>query len=850
MQTEIENTQLNQDNLQSNPLTQEEPKGIENTQLHNAETTQSDALAQPVPAQKQLPADTYLYANTSNLGGVIQSTAKEYDIDPHKLEALMYNIQSGQAKLSGYYAMSVSAYPGMSAEAYTRALGKAIDLANTVSEDERIQALQRGEEYTSNGIDAVIDSMVSNVEGKTSRDLFQARLAQLQQADNIKFDTTPLAQYYETLVKGGTDKGTAWLRTMALQDEYRKSQGYKAVKQDLDALVTPAEMQRYTNDLYTRLYNTTDAEEKLRLYDQWEAATKLTKTYSEAYYNDPATYLQTKDPAVQVILMDAQETGNFADVVKAIDERYDEYEVPYSQRKYLRKDQAETLAKEITTHLYSDPIKAQAVMTNLTQTYGSNIGKVLNQLIVDEKLPVEAKILVETARIGNASINESVISMLKYKGAFGTKFAMEMLGTPDTNTAKIMRTKLEETIQKLPGVETLAQQFSMIGDIRGYEDMIQFYGDMALYYKFKNPRKSDREIVKMIEEDFISSIYTQDASKRANLHQRTLDGKPILYNGYDSKQAVDYLCNMNFTNQNLQVGGHDIKKSNDLLRDKNKIKFITLNQFEVQPVYDDGNGTVLALFKGSGDNRKEYKINLKHLGDEDILGVFDAREKARRLYSVLNKATAMSSMLRAAEAGYAMDKNTQNAYKALQTLGFQIDKFDTTKPFAQQFERTGMSERRVQAMTTLLKKQTEFDAELLKYENMKKTQRNRARPRLIAMQLIGPFLHTTFLESKADTIQERLVRQMIGPAVYPAFTNKNNTETSYGKHLSKYLQEKDELLPALKEQRIKLQNIEKEIMKEACIYLNYKGKLPRNPLTQELHEHNLIDKALWGGYGY
>ena len=82
MQTGIENTQLNQDNLQSNPLTQEEFKGIENTQLHSAETTQPDALAQPVPAQKQLPADTYLYANTSNLGGVIQSTAKEYDIDP------------------------------------------------------------------------------------------------------------------------------------------------------------------------------------------------------------------------------------------------------------------------------------------------------------------------------------------------------------------------------------------------------------------------------------------------------------------------------------------------------------------------------------------------------------------------------------------------------------------------------------------------------------------------------------------------------------------------------------------------------------------------------------------------
>ena len=44
--------------------------------------------------------------------------------------------------------------------------------------------------------------------------------------------------------------------------------------------------------------------------------------------------------------------------------------------------------------------------------------------------------------------------------------------------------------------------------------------------------------------------------------------------------------------------------------------------------------------------------------------------------------------------------------------------------------------------------------------------------------------------------------------------------------------------------------IEKTIMDEACIYLNYKGKLPNNPLTNEINEHNLMDKVLWGGYGY
>lgn len=823
LQTGIENTQPTQDNLnQVMPITQE-PTTVE-TKSSGVMTASN--IAQPIPAQKQLPSDTYLYANTSNLGGVIQSTAKEYDIDPHKLEALMYNIQSGQAELSGYYAMSINAYPGMPAEAYTRALGQAINLANTVSEDERIDAMRRGEQYTANGIDSVIDSLVSKVEGKTGRDLFQTRLQELQQVDNVQFDTIPLTQYYENLVKGGTDKGSAWLRTMNLQDEYRKTQGYKAVKQDLDMLVTPAEMQQYTADLYNQIQESTDAEERLRLYDQWEAATKLAKSYAEAYKNDPATYLQTRDPAVQSILMEAQETGNFSDVIKSLDERYDEYDVPYSQRKYLSNTQADTFGKEINTYLYTDPIKSQNALLKLVQTYGSNAGKILNQLVVDKKMPVEAKILVEAAKTGNALTNEAAIDMLKHKATYKQKYYMEMFGTPDTTTANTLREKMEQEIVKLPGVKALIEQFQLTGDVQGQEDMLQYYSDMAAFYKYKNPRKSDKDIAKMLQENLISSIYAQDADNRVTLAQRTLDGKPILYNGYGAEQATNYLSNMQFTGQELQVGGHSAKESQKFLRDKSKIKFITLNQYEVQPVYDDGNGTVLALFKGEGENRKVYKINLKQLGNEDILGVFDARDNARKLYKVLNTAANLQSLTRMAEAGYNIDANTKNAYNTLKTLGFQIDKFNTHESFAKQFERTGMSSRRVQALDTLLKKQVEFETELTRYENMKKTQRDKARPRLIALQLVGPFLST-----------------MLHPP-------KNGELGQIDKHLSKYMQDKEVLLPALKEQRIKLQMIEKTIMDEACIFLNYKGKLPRNPLTKEIHEHNLIDKALWGGYGY
>lgn len=832
LQTGNENTQPIQDNLNQTMSTTQESTIIE---TKNSEVITASSIAQPIPAQKQLPSDTYLYANTSNLGGVIQSTAKEYDIDPHKLEALMYNIQSGQAELSGYYAMAVNAYPGMPAEAYARALGQAIDLANTVSEDERIEAMRRGEQYTTNGIDSVIDSLVSKVEGKTGRDLFQTRLQELQQVDNIQFDTVPLTQYYENLVKGGTDKGVAWLRTMNLQDEYRKAQGYKAVKQDLDMLVTPAEMQQYTADLYNQIQESTDAEERLRLYDQWEAATKLAKSYAEAYKNDPAAYLQTRDPAVQSILMEAQETGNFSDVIKSLDERYDEYDVPYSQRKYLSNTQADTLGKEINTFLYTEPIKSQNAILKIVQTYGFNAGKILNQLIVDKKMPVEAKILIEAAKTGNALTNEAAIDMLKHKATYKQKYYMEMFGTPDTTTAEALRDKLESQIIKTPGFKSLEKQLAMTGNITGYKEMLQMYGDIAAYYKFKNPRMSDKDIAKLVQKDFIESVYAFDTDNRITLQHRTLDGKSILYNGYSADQATEYLSSRKFTGQNLRVGALSKDDSEALLRNADNIHYITQDQFTVQPVYMDDNGVVQSLFKVNSkgnilrDTKGQpipYTLNLKHLGDEDILGVFDARDNARKLYKTLNQLVNIPTPYEMARLGATLDDNSVNAMKALRTLGFQIDKFDTTKPFVEQFNRSEMSPRRIQAMSTLLKKQVEFEQELKVYERMKKIQRDNARPALFAAELVLPFIQAI------------------------ALPPKQGEKTNLEKKLTEYEDTRRASFPKLKEQRVKLQMIEKEIMEEAAIYLNYKGKLPNNPLTKEIHEHNLMDKVLWGGYGY
>ena len=375
----------------------------------------------------------------------------------------------------------------------------------------------------------------------------------------------------------------------------------------------------------------------------------------------------------------------------------------------------------------------------------------------------------------------------------------------------------------------------MTGNIAGYKEMLQAYGDIAAYYKFKNPRMSDKDIAKLVQKDFIETVYAFDVDNRITLQHRTLDGKPILYNGYSANQATEYLSNRKFTGQNLRIGALSKDKSEALLRNTDNIHYITRDQFTVQPVYTDNNGVVQSLYKvdSKGNILRDakgqpipYTLNLKHLGDEDILGVFNARDNARKLYSVLSQASRMTSAPRMVEHGYTLDTDTQNAMHTLTSLGFKLENFDTTKPFAEQFNRSEMSPRRIQALSTLLKKQTEFEQELKVYERMKKAQRDAVRPRLIMAELTGAFISSALFQT-GDWENSRF--------------NKLRADHKIDKTVR---------FPELKAQRVKLQMIEKTIMDEACIYLNYKGKLPNNPLTNEINEHNLMDKVLWGGYGY
>lgn len=798
------------------------------------EDYQRDATVEPVPAQNQLPVDSYLYANTSSIGGVVQSVADQYNLDPHKLEALTNTIRNQKANLSGFYNMQIGYYPGMSAESLITQLGRVADLSNTITDRENQEAQMKGLKPSSNGLDKIIDSLQS-IDGKQAgKYYYQEALNALQEADHMKFDNQTLTQYYETLIQSGASKADAWTRTMQAQDRYRAVQSKRAINPDFDNMVSPAEMSTYVANLYEKVQNTKDPETKLLLYGQYQYASQLAKQYTEAFKADPAAYLQAKDPLFKSLLTEASKTGDFSSIVATLDRRYEELGVPQSQRKYLRDDQVKAAAKEINTFLASDPIKAQSILVGLNQSYGAEFGKVVNQLIADGKVSSEAKVLVEAIKTGSPVSNEDVLTMMKYKLNYKGGFAKEMLGAPDNTTANTMMRKLEARIYDLPGYRALVNQLNLNGNVTGKIEMAQYYADMAALYKYKNPRLSDKQAVEMVQRNLIDSVYTYDPSGRVILQQRTLDNKRILYGKYDVPQTKNYLANRQFTGQHLQIGEIDLKTSEQMLKDNSKIVYITKDQFTVQPVYVDINGVTQALFKtdkngkpyrdGQG-NKIAYTINLKHIGEEEVTGIFDAKESLRKLTSVLCAAANIPSPQAMARGVTGpIDNNTASTMKALTDLGFDLKNFDTTKSFNQQFDRTKMEPRRIEALTNVMIKQNQFELKLEEYRKLQKAQRDSANYLTAAKSMIKPFMH--------DMI----------------FNPKTEADSQLVPYLKNYEDERNKLKPSLKQTRQELYELEADIMKEATIFLNYKGNLPKHPLMDQIQYHGLTDKILWGGY--
>ena len=817
------NNQLNQGTVELQENRQEQTPQQEN-QITESQVPQETQLASAsaTPAQKQLPADSYVYANNSNLGSTIQYVAKQYNVDPHRLETLTQAIRSKEAYLTGYLDMQVGYYPGMSAESLVHNLGRVAQLSNDISEQRRQEAELKGEEYQADDMEELINSLRMTDKTKDAKAYFYETLNAIQESDHVQFDTPALAERYELLIKSGKSKGEAWDNVIRLQDEFRKSQSVRAASQDMKHLISINDMQQYVGGLYEQAKNSSDPEQRILLYTQYETANKLLETYTKLYESDPAAYYQSKDPAFETIIQQAQDSGDFSSVVKNLDSWYEEQGVPYSHRKYLTKKQLQSIAKEINTFIGTDPIKAQAAITNVVAQYGSEAGKVIRQLYSDGEVSSSAALLIEAVRTGSALTNEDVLNMYKHKAAHGNNFAKEMLNAPNNEAAKTLYNKLSEEIQKQPGVKTILKQMELEGDIAGKENLIASYTNLAAYYKYLNPTYSDKRLAKMIQEKMIDSAYAQDTEQRITLSKTTIDGRPIMYNGYSAEKAVEYLTNRGYTGQEYSIGAISQKESELLLRNKHNIRYITSpDNKTVQPIYDDGKGVVQELFDKEG---KVVKFDLKHLGDEDLLGIFDARDKARGLYKVLSEASRMQTMERRNEHGYGLDQNSINAIKTLRELGFTLDKFDGSKTFAEQFERSSLSPRRLEALSTVLSKYTAFEQELKTYENMKRSQRGTVEPVKTSLALIDAFVHDTYLHPIKKGKLDRLAKR--------------------------YEDQRTKYLPDLKAQREKLFKLEEEIMNEACIYLDYKGKLPLRPLTNKIHKHNLMDKFLWGGYGY
>ena len=814
--------QLNQGTVELQETAQQEQPEVKVEDSTSLTQDTQLASASATPAQKQLPADSYVYANNSNLGSTIQYVAKQYNVDPHRLETLTHAIRSKEAYLTGYLNMQVGYYPGMTAESLVHNLGRVAKLSNDISAQRKQEAELNGEEYQADDMEELINSLRMVDDTKDAKAYFYETLNAIQESDHVKFDTPALTERYELLIKSGKSKGEAWDSVIRLQDEYRKSQKIRAASQDMKHLISINDMQQYVSGLYEQAQTTSDPEQRILLYTQYETANKLLESYTKLYESDPAAYFQSKDPAFETIIQQAQDSGDFSSVVKNLDSWYEEQGVPYSHRKYLTKKQVQTISKEINTFMGSDPIKAQSAVSNIVAQYGPEAGKIIRQLYADGEVSADAALLVEAVRTGSVLTNEDVLTMYKYKAAHGKNFMQEMFNAPNAETAKILAGKLSDEIVKLPGVKTILKQMELEGDIMGKENLIASYTNLAAYYKYKNPSYSDKRIAKMIQANMIDSVYAQDTEHRITLSKTTIDGRPIMYNGYTAEKAVEYLTNRGFTGQDYTIGALSQKESELLLRNKHNIRYLTSpDNRKVRPVYDDGKGVVQELFD---KNNKVVEFDLKHLGDEDLLGIFDARDKARSLYKVLSEASRMQTMERAREHGYGLDQNSINAIKTLHELGFTLDKFDGSKTFAEQFERSSLTPRRLEALSTVLSKYTEFEQELKTYENMKRSQRGTLEPVKTSFAIIDAFVHDNYLHPIKKGKSERLVKR--------------------------YEDQRTKYLPTLKAQRVKLFKLEEEIMNEACIYLDYKGKLPLRPLTKEIHKHNLMDKILWGGYGY
>ena len=804
---------MHQDEIQPDPL---------QTEL----TTKSIEGARPVPAQTQLPSNSYVYANTSNIGGVISTVAEQYGLDPHELESLTSSIRGGKTDLSGFWKMQVGYYPGMSAEGLVENIGRVAELSGAYSEKKKQEAQAQGKSYDSHALQPLIDSLQTPDNKSPGKEVYYRTLDGLRQADHVQFDSENLSKYYELQIKSGVSKAQAWENTMNAQDKYRSSQDARTVMQDFDQMGDPIAMQNYTDDLFKKMSIEKNPEAKIRMYSQYEAATKMTAQYAAAFEKDSYTFLVSKDPSFKSIMKDAEKNKDYSQVIKHLDQRYDELGIPETDRKYLSQVQAKGLASQINAFMSEDPSKAQSTLMKIMTTYKQGSSKAINQLMKENKVGPEARVLIEAAKTGSPAYNGDVLNMMKNKMALKGNYLNTMFGVADNATAKTLSKKLESKIYGMPGYKAVVQNLDMAGNVKGKIELAQYYADMGAYYKYKNPSLSDAQAAQMVQTNLIDSVYSYDAGSRVILQKRTLDGKDILYSKYSPAQAVQYLTNRGFAGLGYTVSGKPHQTSDALLKNKNNIQYRVLDQRTVQPFYHDAQTGVSELILDK--NNKPLRLNLSHLGLEDVVGTQSAREAMRKtlkeIYNVSGAIDPQTFMMTTGRLGGDPNYFNSQAYKS-NNLIKNIDKTvagsKLDKTMTKELERTNLSERQIQALNDATSIQQEFDNKLKDYQNLQKAHRDMVQGSAgRAYELVGPFVKDMMTNGNHNRVMKTVTKQDARAGAY-----------------------KDEL----KKQREQIYKLEKEFLHNTAIFLDYKGNIPERPFTKEIDE-NLYEKMWYGGY--
>ena len=310
------------------------------------------------------------FAYTSNIDGVVENIAAKHSLNPYKLKALTILISNQQISLSGFDAMHVGIYPGMSNESLVFELGKIIDKYDTNSNSSKLNNF--------------INSLSSQVANKSVNTLLQETVLNLKRADNAYFDTQVINQYYDLLLEGGKSKAEAWTLAMKEQDAYRATQDTRKVITENNNRIYIAEQENYVYSLYNQMMNSKSPETRIRLSNMINQAYQIIEQNKILYKQDPVLYFIQKDPYLPQASVNNPQY--YKERFQQLDFHYDKTDIKYKLRTYLTNEEKKELVKEIKYSKNLNFKEKEIFYIDLNYRYGNYYGKDYLSLIIKNLL--------------------------------------------------------------------------------------------------------------------------------------------------------------------------------------------------------------------------------------------------------------------------------------------------------------------------------------------------------------------------------------------------------------------------------------------------------------------------------